>query len=124
MKVLNSKLKSNEDEDGMVARRTFNNTIDDLKKDMEAFNIMCNLSTELNETFSVPVLFLLTGKFLLVITYSFTFIFSVLNTESPVNEIRLSSLFIILPEWIKIMVILASPEVPLIQVKKKFKNFS
>ena len=99
----------------LLKRNSTKNT-DNLENIIQCFDSVCSIISKLNEVFSVPFLFYLSGKFVLVIATTFVFIFSIINSRLEIDGLRQSCIFIAISEWIKILIILSSPEMPLLQV--------
>ena len=87
-----------------------------LKINMDTFHVVCNISSEFNAIFSIPVLLQLTGKFILVITFTFDFVFSVVSPGHTFDDVRMPIIFRSVSELIKILIILSAPDIPSSQV--------
>ena len=89
----------------------------ELKINLEIFNNIYKIFSELSRIFSVPVLIFIAGKFILVITSTFVLIFNVFYSDLEVDNVLPSMIYLSASESIKILIILSSSEVPLLQVK-------
>jgi gustatory receptor len=87
-----------------------------LKKSAQIFDSLCRASSELNCIFSTPVLFLLTTKFISVVTFAFVCIFNLLHENTALEIGTYPFPFLFITEWIRILVILASADMPVNQV--------
>ena len=88
-----------------------------LKKYVKGFDLLYRATSELNQTFSLHVLFLLTIKFVTLITTTFAYIFTVTNT-APSMFRDTSSIMLVASIWemIRFAVILSSADLPANQV--------
>ena len=87
-----------------------------LKRSAQIFDSICRASSELNFIFSTPVLFLLTTKFISVVTFAFVCIFNLLHENTALENGTYLFPFIFITEWIRILVILTSADMPVNQV--------
>lgn len=102
------------------SRRSYCDEIEELKINAKTFEMICKTFSQLKEIFSVPVLFLLTVKFTLVITSIFVLIFSAVRSDINVGDILPLMFYLSLSESIKIVMILSSSEMPFVQVNLVF----
>lgn len=89
-----------------------------LRKNVLIFNYLCRATQELNGIYSVPVLILLTAKFISIVTAAFAEIYNcfirsnvVLDTYSGMFR------FMFFTDWLKIVVLLTAADMPVNQVQ-------
>ena len=92
-----------------------------LKQSAHIFNYLCQASAELNCIFSIPVLLMLTLRLVSATTYSYFFIYSIVQSNEVVKNMNMTSLIpvfaiMILLDWTLILVILSAADTPIYQV--------
>ena len=98
-----------------VSRKTNDNT-GKFKINMETLNMISDMNSDFNGIFSVPVLLQLAGKFILLITFTFDSLFNVVKSGHIFDGVLIPIVFRSVIEWIKIVIILSGPDMPLTQV--------
>lgn len=74
------------------------------------------MCSELNNFFSFFVFFQLTVKVMVVISFAFCFIFTLISPSSVMDELIPQFIFLFITELIKIVIIISSADMPVIQV--------
>ena len=87
-----------------------------LKHNALIFDYICCASSELNHIFSVPVLILLTTKFVSVVTAAFIYIYYLIHSNSVLDNYSLLFPFLFFTEWIQMLILLTSADMPVNQV--------
>lgn len=88
-----------------------------LRKNTLILNYLCRASQELNGIFSVPVFILLTAKFISVVTTAFAYIYnSFIRSNVLLNSYSWLFLFIFFTDWIKMLILLTTADMPVNQV--------
>jgi gustatory receptor len=80
------------------------------------FDHLCQASSQLNGILSVPVLFLLTTKFLSIVTSAYASIFSLIHANEVLDDFSLVFPFLFFTDWIRILVLLSAADMPVQQV--------
>lgn len=87
-----------------------------LKTHMKIFDHLCYIFSELNSTFSVPVLVLLVTRFFTLITSSFACLLSITSSNSDLTNSSLLMLYSATVDWLRILIILSTSDIPIKQV--------
>ena len=87
-----------------------------LKHNALIFDYICCASSELYHIFSVPVLILLTTKFVSVVTAAFIYIYYLIHSNSVLENYSLLFPFLFFTEWIQMLILLTSADMPVNQV--------
>ena len=87
-----------------------------MKHNALIFDYICRASSELNHIFSVPVLILLTTKFVSVVTAAFIYIYYLIHNNSVLENYSLLYPFVFFTEWIQMLILLTSADMPVNQV--------
>lgn len=102
----------------MTFRRRCNNALNIIiNKNIQTYEQICKLSSELQCFFSFPILFILITKFITVIGQSFAFLFIKLSQSSALGDVNFISFLSSTTEWIRILIILFSADMPTHQVR-------
>ncbi|XP_046446901.1 putative gustatory receptor 28b [Daphnia pulex] len=89
----------------------------ELRQNALIFDYLCQASSELNDLFSVPVLFILTVKFVTVVSGAFTYIYSFTYSNLILGNVLFVSPFLFVCDWIRLLVIFAAADMPVNQVR-------
>jgi hypothetical protein len=92
-----------------------------LRRSAKMFDSLCRASSEINDIFSAPVLFLLTTKFISVVTHAFIYIYSFIHENAVLESGNVAFPLVFITDWSRILVILASADLPVNQVSCLFK---
>jgi len=88
-----------------------------LKKNNLILNYICRATQELNGIFSVPVLILLTAKFISVVTSAFAYLYNCfIRSNVILNSYSWMFLFMFFTDWIKMLILLTTADMPVNQV--------
>lgn len=90
---------------------------DVIRRNVLIFNHLCRASQELNGIFSVPILILLTSKFISVVAFAFAYIYNKFIRYDDMLEnhsMMFASMFFVY--WIQILVLLTAADMPANQV--------
>ena len=96
--------------------------IKELRRNALIFDYLCQASSQLNDIFSVPVLFVLILKFLTVISTAFVFFYRFTYSNVILENSKFIPPLIFILEWIRMLIIFTAADMPVIQVM--FSNFS
>lgn len=94
-----------------------NGMLKTFNKSVLVFEHICNISSELQCFFSFPVLIILVTKFITVIGTAFTCLLTLLNRSTTFDDTNILLLFTSTTDWIRIMIILSSADMPIYQVR-------
>ena len=87
-----------------------------LEGNVEIFKAICQISSQLNGMFSFPVLILLSSKLVMIVSCAFSFLFSVFNNTSAMDNLSHIMIFTACIEWMRILVIIYSADAHLYYV--------
>jgi hypothetical protein len=88
-----------------------------MSRNVLIFDYLCRASQELNGVFSVPILILLTSKFMSVVAFAFAYIYNKFIHYDDMLEnhsMMFASMFFVY--WIQILVLLTAADMPANQV--------
>jgi hypothetical protein len=88
-----------------------------MRRNVLIFDYLCRASQELNGVFSVPILILLTSKFMSVVAFAFAYIYNKFIRYDDMLEnqsMMFASTFFVY--WIQILVLLTAADMPANQV--------
>ncbi|XP_046636053.1 putative gustatory receptor 28b [Daphnia pulicaria] len=91
---------------------------DVMRRNVLIFDYLCRASQELNGIFSVPILILLTSKFISVVAFAFAYIYNKFIRYDDMLEnhsLMFASMFFVY--WIQIFVLLTAADMPANQVR-------
>nr|CAH0109890.1 unnamed protein product [Daphnia galeata] len=88
------------------------------KRSALIFEHLCQASTQLNRILSVPVLFVLTTKFLSIVTCAFACILSLIHSNEVLNDFILVFPFLFFTDWIRMLILLSAADMPVRQVRR------
>jgi hypothetical protein len=89
------------------------------------FITFAKASAALNDIFSIPVLLILTLKFMMIVGAAFAYIYSFYHSNNILENARCYIGFTFLTECVRILVVLTAADLPVIQVMNiySFKIF-
>lgn len=87
-----------------------------LKTQIEIFNHLCYIFSDLNSTFSVPILVLLVTRLITLITSAFTCLFSLTSLSFSLADSKMHMLYSAIMDWLRILIILSTSDMPIKQV--------
>lgn len=90
---------------------------DVIRRNVLIFNYLCRASQELNGVFSVPVLILLTSKFISVVALAFAYIYNkFIHYDDMLENYSMVFALTFFVHWIQILVLLTAADMPANQV--------
>ncbi len=90
------------------------------------FHHLCRASSELNDVFSFHVFYMLTAKFVSVITMSVAYVYSFIHQKVFLEDYSLMIPYFLVTDWARILVLLTASDMPIHQVilwANRFNNF-
>ena len=93
-----------------------NENIEELRRNVLIFHHLRQASAELNDIFSVPILFLLAFKFVMIVGTAFAYIYSFITSNDVLENGRYFIGFTCLAECVRTLVILTAADLPINQV--------
>lgn len=87
-----------------------------LEREIFMFHRLCCCAEELNHAFSLPVFILLMIKLIGIMGNGFTYILGVSKVNSSFNDTLSIRLYTLVIEWIRILLILSSADIPIREV--------
>ncbi|XP_032776435.2 putative gustatory receptor 28b isoform X2 [Daphnia magna] len=96
-------------EEGCNMRKWENSTL--------ILNHLCRASSELNSIFSFPTLFMLTSKFISVVSTAYVCVYSFSHPNHVLPDFSMSIPFVFFTDWMRIFVALYAADMPVNQVR-------
>ncbi|KAI9565924.1 hypothetical protein GHT06_009722 [Daphnia sinensis] len=88
-----------------------------LRRDIMIFDYLCRATSELNNIFSFPVFYILTTKFIFVVTVAFAHIQNTMQPNVVLENYWMMFPFQFVVDWFRILVVLSAADIPANQVR-------